>query len=172
MVDSPKAATSAITTHDQPNEPVASLSTTGGLYATPNEALKAVREDFLYWTGRLTETSLQLSYALIAANWAVFGSVEKLLNNLWAKLSIILVVIGLGLSVAGAKWMSELHRERIDYAETNESRWCREYERSRGERLPWPFTRKIEVGAQFLRGAKTWLPLAAGVSFFIALLSR
>jgi hypothetical protein len=32
-----------------------------GLYADPPAALKAVMDDYLYWTGRLTETSAQMS---------------------------------------------------------------------------------------------------------------
>ena len=55
------------------------------LYATPGDGLKAVRDDYLYWTGRLTDSSPQLSFAVIAANWAVFGSVQALLNSPWAK---------------------------------------------------------------------------------------
>src|SRR5688572_8854663 len=39
------------------------LSSSQTLYQLPSDALQAVREDFLYWTGKLSETSLQLSYA-------------------------------------------------------------------------------------------------------------
>src|SRR5947209_1299855 len=63
-----------------PSAPVNAV-VSGALYQSPGEALKAVREDYLYWTEKLTDTSLQLSYAVIAANWAVFGSVDKLLSN-------------------------------------------------------------------------------------------
>jgi hypothetical protein len=61
------------------------------LYATPEEALKKVSSEFEYWTGRLTETSLQMCYALIAANWLVFGSVRGILGNLCATLSLLMV---------------------------------------------------------------------------------
>jgi hypothetical protein len=82
---------------------VATISTTDSLYKSAHEALKVVHDDYLYWTGKLTDTSLQLGYAIIAANWAVFGSVDKILKNPWSKLSVALVIIGLDLSVAGAK---------------------------------------------------------------------
>jgi hypothetical protein len=134
--------------------------------------LKAVREDYLYWTGKLTETSLQLAYAVLAANWAVFGSVDKILTNFWSKLSVALVVVGLGLIVAGAKWMGELHQKRIDYAESDPSRWKAEYTEASGKRDPWPFTSVIERVGRVTREAKTWLPLLAGVLFLIALLLR
>jgi hypothetical protein len=70
-----------------------------GLYKTPRDALKTIRDDFSYWTGKVTETSFALSLAVIAANWAVFGSVNKLLNNIWAELSIAVVILSLGISL-------------------------------------------------------------------------
>ena len=155
-----------------PNAPLAAASTTEALYQSPSEALKAVHKDYLYWTGKLTDTSLQLSYAVIAANWAVFGSVDELLASFWSKPSVSLVIVGLGLSVAGAKWTGELHRARIEYAETDASRWKAEFQESAAKRDPWPFTKAIEYLGRAMREAKTWLPLIAGVSFFIALVRR
>jgi hypothetical protein len=154
------------------NAPLAAASRAEALYQSPNEALKAVREDYFYWTGKLTDTSLQLSYAMVAANWAVFGSVDKLLNNFWSMLSVSLVIVGLGLSVVTAKWMGELNRARIDYAETDLSRWEAEFRENARKRVPWPFTRSIESLGRAMREARTWLPLIAGVSFFIALVWR
>lgn len=153
-----------------PHAPVATISTTESLYKSVHEALQAVCDDYLYWTGKLTDTSLQLAYAIIAANWAVFGSVDKILKNPWSKLSVALVVIGLGLSVAGAKWMGELHRSRIDYAETDAVRWNAEFQETASKRDPWPFTGAIESLGRAMREARTWLPLAAGRLFLIALL--
>ena len=40
-----------------------------GLYGSSNDALKKVCSEYEYWSGRLTETSLQMCCALIAANW-------------------------------------------------------------------------------------------------------
>lgn len=142
------------------------------LYDSPKEALGDVKESYLYWTGKLTETSFQLSFALLAANWAIFGSVDGILKNFWSKLSVALVIAGLGLSVAGAKWIGELARARIEYAESNTSRWKEEFDKPRGQGDPWPFTDRIQGLGRSLREVKLWLPLAAGVSFFVAILSR
>lgn len=46
------------------------------------EGLADVRTDFFYWTGKLTDSSFQLSLALIGANWAAFGSFAKIVNNI------------------------------------------------------------------------------------------
>ena len=141
------------------------------LYQSPNEALKALREEYQYWTGRLTDTSLQLSYAVIAANWAVFGSVDKILNNRWSQISIGLVVAALLLSVFGAKWMGELHRKQIDRAESNLEIWNSEFKQNAGKRVPWPFTSQIESLGRISREVRVWLPLLAGIAFLIALVS-
>ena len=101
-----------------PTAPLAAIST---IYESPREATKAVCDNYQYWTVRLTDTSLQLSFAIIAANWAVFGSVASVLSRFWSELSVALVIIGLGLSLAGANWMGESLRRRIDYAESNPS---------------------------------------------------
>ncbi len=139
------------------------------LYANPGEAQRAVKQDFEYWTGKLTDSSFQLSLALIGANWAAFGSVQTILNNLWAKSSLGLVILSLAISLAGAKLMGELHRRRIKYAAQNPDRWARECTAAFGQDSPWPFTRGIEMLARSLREVKTWLPLLAGALFLKAL---
>jgi hypothetical protein len=52
-----------------------------GLYATPAERLKAIVAGFDYWSGKLTDTSVQMSCAVFAANWVVFGSLSGILKN-------------------------------------------------------------------------------------------
>jgi len=142
------------------------------LYSDAPEALKAVRDDYLYWTGKLTETSVQLSYAVLGANWAVFGSVDSILTNLWSKLSVFLIVLSLGMSVLGAKAMGEMHFGRINYAEADPARWNTEFHATAGKRDPWPFTGAIESLGSNMRAAKTWLPLIAGALFFVALFNH
>src|SRR5688500_9205365 len=89
------------------------------LYADAQEALRAVRDDYLYWTGKVTETSVQLSYAVLGANWAAFGSVNEIISNVWSKFSVFAIVLSLGVSVVGAQAMGEQHLKRINYAETD-----------------------------------------------------
>ena len=72
------------------NEPptAGALGLVNVLYKDPNAAATAVKESYDYWTGKLTESSFALSLAVIGANWAVFGSVDRVLNNIWSELSI------------------------------------------------------------------------------------
>ena len=158
-------------TQPQANDPAPpTTTTTGALYQSGNDALKAVRDDYLYWTGKLTDTSVQLSYAVVGANWAVFGTVDKILKNQWSQWSIGLVILGLLVNVAGAKWMGELHRRRIEYAEKDAERWEREFNETKGKIDPWPFSDGIESLGRLMREVRTWLPLVGGVLFLIALL--
>lgn len=154
-----------------PQAPAASVSEIPVTYTTPAVALGAVREEFLHWSEKLTDTSFQLSVALIAANWAVFGSVARVLENSWAKASLFLVVLSLGISLGGAKWMSEMLRHRYEYAEGDPIRWKQEHEASAGVRVAWPFTDNIELLGRVLRECKTWLPIVSGVLFLLGLIN-
>lgn len=139
------------------------------LYADPPEAAKAVHKDYLYWTGKLTDSSFELSVLIIAANWAVFGSIERVLNNCWAKSSISLVMLGLGINLAGAWYMAELHRKAFDHAEASPKRWRQEFNTYSGSSNPWPFTKDIESLGRTLRKYKTLLPLGGGILFLVGL---
>ena len=168
MSDGTQAATTP-----SPALPAASTGAAAGTpytYATPAAALEAVHGDFVYWSEKLTDTSLQLSFAVIAANWAVFGSVNRVLGNGWAKYSLFLVLLSLGISLAGSKFMSEMHRECYEYAESDLDRWKSEFDDSIGKRIAWPFTKTIERLGRVLRECKTWLPIGGGVLFLLALI--
>jgi len=154
-----------------PASPVTPLppSRSATLYATAGEGLKAVQEHYLDWTGRLTDSSLQLSLGVLAANWAVFGTVRGILGNPWAKSSVFLVIATMTLNLLCSKWMSELHRNRVNYASANVMRWEEACTASLGKSDPWPFTRGIERLGRAMREVRTWLPLAAGALFLTGL---
>lgn len=148
-------------------------STPTRLYASADEALKKVGSEFEYWTGRLTDASTQMCYALIGANWAIFGSVHGILSNGWAKCSLILVLVTLATGVAGAWYLSEALRRRVAYAEENLDRWEREYEHATQKGVSWPFTRAIEGCGLLLRWIKSTFTLLSGLFLIIgALVSR
>ena len=141
----------------------------GPLYANPRDALKAVRDDYLYWTAKLTDSSFSLSAAVIGANWAIFGAVDRILKNSWSKWSVIVVIVGLVISLLAAKEMGELHRKRIEYAEEDPDRWKKEFQATLGRKDPWPFSDWIEKLGRLLRVCRTWIPILGGILFLIAL---
>jgi hypothetical protein len=141
-----------------------------GLYASPQEALKSISDGYSYWTSKLTESSFALSLAVIGANWAVFGSVDKVLNNICAELSIVAVILSLVISLIGHWYLGGQLRKRIAYAEENTARWTNEFTENVGKSTAWPSTERIDCWAACFRFFKTFLPVIGGVFFFIALL--
>ena len=143
-----------------------------GLYNSPQAAENSIREDYLYWTGKLTESSFVLSLAVIGANWAVFGSVNKVLSNIWAELSIAAVISNLVISLIGNGWLGRLLRQRIEYAEQDPTRWQREFNENAGKSTPWPSTQTIDCWSGIFRLAKIFLPVIGGAFFLIALFTQ
>jgi hypothetical protein len=138
-----------------------------GLYATPEEALKKVSSEFEYWTGKLTETSLQMCYALIGANWVIFGSVNGILHSQWAKWSLVLVMLALSSNVIGAWILSESLRTRIGYGEAHTAEWAAQFEANRGKDVAWPFTDKIQNTGKYMRWIKAGFTIVSGVLLII-----
>ena len=139
-------------------------------YATPVEALKVVKEDFAYWTGNITDISFKLSFAVIACNWAVFGSWNKINDNDLSKWSIAVVLLCLVISLIGAYLLGKMLRNRYYYAEKDIGRWEKEFLTQREPMDPWPETTEIELLSIGLRGCKVILPLLGGVLFILAIL--
>ncbi len=143
-----------------------------GLYANPQEALKSIQDYHLYWTAKLTESSFALSLALIGANWAVFGSVDKMFDNIYAEISIALVILSLVIILGGNGWLGRLLRQRVEYAEQNTMRWQTEFNENAGKLTHWPSTRTIDWSAAVFRIAKICLPIIGGAFFLIALFTQ
>jgi len=151
-----------------PVNPASSTDTPAkGLYATPDEALKKVSSEYEYWSGKLTETSLQMCYAIIGANWAVFGTVTGISHNIWSKLSLGMVMVALGSNVVAALRLSESLKKQMDYGEGNAEMWAYEFERSKGKNVAWPFTDAIQDTGKNMRWVKGGFAIAGAVFFLI-----
>jgi len=143
-----------------------------GLYDSARDALKSIRDDYSYWTSKLTESSFALSLAVIGANWAVFGSFDKVRNNIWAELSIAAVILTLVISLIGHWYLGGLLRKRIAYAEQDAARWQKEFNENAGKSTPWPSTPAIDNWANAFRFAKMSLPVLGGAFFVIAFFTQ
>lgn len=143
-----------------------------GLYDSPQAALKSIGEAYSYWTGKLTESSFALSLAVIGANWAVFGSFDKVLSNIWAGLSIAAVLLTLVISLIGHWYLGEQLRKRIAYAEEDAARWQKEFNENAGKSTPWPSTKTIDNWAWVFRLARMSLPMLGGALFVIAFFTQ
>jgi hypothetical protein len=143
-----------------------------GTYESPRKALEEVGGYYKGWSTKLTEASLQMCYALIGANWVVFGSVGKLLESPWAKWSLLMVMVTLASNVAGAWWLSESLRRRFKYAEKNKVQWALEFNENADKESAWPSTEGIDNTAIFLRHLKALLPIAGGVFLIIGAIRK
>ena len=151
---------------DKENSAVETLA-----YQNPAEGLKKIQTDYEYWTRTLTRGSFELSVALIAANWAVFGTVDHVLNNPWSKGSVFLVVVNVAINLLGALVMSDLLRRQWEKAEAEPDDWRSEWKAAAHTDKPWPFTTSIQCLGKILRWCKVLLPLSGGVLFLVGLLT-
>lgn len=141
-----------------------------GSYESPRAALNSVQAWYNARTTALSERSVELSYAIIGANWAVFGSAGKILSSPYAKLSIGLILLFLALNLSLTRLLVELLRKRYFYAEGNPSRWAQEFEQNKGKAVAWPSTNMIDGIARALREVRTWFPLLAGGTLLVGIL--
>jgi len=152
---------------DKSKEPASLELAKSGVHETSRKALERVGSEFDHWSGKLTETSLQMCYALIGANWVVFGSVGGILNSGWAKLSLLMVMLTLSSNLIGSWWASEAHRKQFEYAEENPTRWESEFEEAKGKRTAWPFSDNMESVGRGMRRIKVSFPLIGGLLLVI-----
>jgi hypothetical protein len=138
-----------------------------GVHESPRKALEKVSFYFEGRTKKLTETSVQMCYALIGANWVVFGSVGKILQSNYAKASLLFVMLTLGINVIGAWFMSESLRRRFEWAEGHDSEWNAEFNAAKGKRVAFPFSEMQESLPFWLRQVKGSFALISAVLLII-----
>jgi hypothetical protein len=112
-----------------------------------------------------------MSYAVIAANWVVFGSLNGILKNNWSKFSLLLVLVGLGANVVATLILCESHRIRAEYGDCDAKRWAAEFDQFANTRNSWPFTAGIESTARWMRRIKAYFTLGGGLLLFIGVIS-
>jgi cytochrome bd-type quinol oxidase subunit 2 len=138
-----------------------------GIYESSTDALKQINEAFDYWSGQITVTSLQMCYALIGANWVIFGSVGNILHSRYAIVSLLLVVLALTFNMVSAYVLPEYMRSRFGYAVSDRKRWEAEFQHEKIESTTWPYSKWTEEASIATRLIKVILPLASGVCLVI-----
>ncbi|MBA7644511.1 hypothetical protein ES703_52255 [subsurface metagenome] len=138
-------------------------------YKDAGEGLKQISKAFDDWCAILTRHSIQAAYAIIAANWAVHGNAQTVLDNVWSKLSLASVFIFLSLNLLATRWMIKLHYKHCLYADADPQQWKKDFEDSKARQTAWPYTEKIQNLGVWLRRLKIWAPVLAAVLFIISL---
>ncbi len=138
-------------------------------FSKPGDAWQELFDGFNEWGATLSSHGLQAAYALIAANWAVHGNARAILDNIFAKLSIAMIICFLGLNLLGDWWMVLLYENRLKYADDDKDRWEKEFQDAAKEKSSWPYTKLIENLGLWLRILKTLAPVIAGILFILSL---
>jgi hypothetical protein len=138
-----------------------------GLFESAKEALDKVQDTYDYWSGKLTDITLQISFALIGANWAIFNSVNGILGSYWSKASMVCVLLALVSNVIAALALSEMSNARVGYAEENLVRWEKEFKENTGKKVAWPFTDRINFVGTLMRFVRTALIVLGGVFLIV-----
>ena len=136
-------------------------------FKSSGDASKELFDRFNDWASALTARSIQASFAIIAANWAVYGSEQAILANPLSKWSLTIAMVFLGLNVTATWWMAVLYGRRVNHAQEDKDRWETEYIQVANRQAPWPYTKLIEGLGGWMRVANALVPLVAG-SLFIA----
>lgn len=143
-----------------------------GLFENADVALKAVHESYGYWSGKFNETSLKMCYALIAANWMVFGSVNGILSSQLAKWSLLMPMLAIGTDVAGSWWLGYSLNKQAQYGEANGKDWGEKFKNAAGTDDPFPFTAAQQNAGAVIRAVKALAILAASILFVIGAIRK
>jgi hypothetical protein len=108
-----------------------------------------------------------MCYALIGANWVVFGSVGNILHNRYSIVSLLLVLLALTFNLFSAYALAEYMRRRFGYAVSNRKRWEAEFQDEKIQSTTWPYSKWTEGASIATRMIKVVLPLASGVWLII-----
>ena len=119
-------------------------SSTSRRFSNAGDAVKELFEGFNDWSATVSAHGMYTAYAIIAANWAVYGDAQAIIGNLWAKSSIAIIISFLGLNLFCTWLMTKCYAKRCEYADENKARWSSEFEREKISPSAWPYTKFIE----------------------------
>lgn len=136
-------------------------------FKSAGDALKKLNAEYDYWSGTLSDYSYKISFAVIAANWAVHGSANAIISNSFSKLSMITVFVFLCLLLIVSFILIRLHSRQFRYGDEDTDRWEREFLTAKDSRY-WPYTKAIHFFGKGLQYVKLILPLAAAAFFIIS----
>ncbi|MBS1581772.1 MAG: hypothetical protein JST66_06175, partial [Bacteroidetes bacterium] len=125
----------------------------------------------LEWDKRTYEASLALNVGVVAAVWAIWGSVRAIQHNGWAVAALCIVGFGLLINLVMAFFLTELHRRRGDYAASNAEEWARlaqRFEAKTDPNDPFPFTVTIQRTKNGFRAIRVVLPVLGVAALVVA----
>ena len=143
-------------------------------FESAREGSVQLRKDFVDWNRMLANRSLELSFGILAANWAVHSSsTDSILQNQAAKWSVVVVCLFLGFNLILTRLMTGLYAAQYRRSQANPDEWQREFDASRTKKATrWPYSTEIEHLGSVIRELRAWVPIGAGLLFFVSLFGR
>ena len=138
-------------------------------FSKAGDAAAELITGFNDWSANISLYGMHMAYAVIAANWAVYGNAQAILSNPWAKYSVAIVIFFLGLNLFCTWLMTNLYANQCDYANDDKIRWKKEFNNENITSSAWPYTKYIENLGDFIRIIKVWVPIVGGVVFILGL---
>ena len=111
---------------------------------------KRVAENTNRWNASLETLSVQLCYAIIAANWAVHTDTDSILDNRAATWSLAIAVTFLALNVVLVGINTQIMWKRMYDVEHDPTWWTAEAKRKVGDAsysFPFPLSRRPSATA-------------------------
>ncbi len=138
-------------------------------FANAGEASKELVEAYNAWSSNLTKHSIEVAFAVIAANWAVYGGTREIITNLWARWSVVVALLFLGYNLVATRLMAQRHWDQIELAESDHEAWKKACEKTASTNDPWPYTKKIESLGHTMRAVKAFAPVVGAALFLLSL---
>lgn len=121
------------------------------------------------WSLDLSSKSIQASYAIIGAAWAVYGGTNGgFFNNDLALLAVSLAIAHIGFSLIVQLSMIEMLTNRYWSAQRDAVSWKREWEQSGEPHSVWPFTSGIQILGRSYHWLKVIFPVTAAILLIIS----
>ncbi len=138
-------------------------------FANAGEATKELVEAYTACSSALTKHSIEVAFAVIAANWAVYGGTREIITNLWARWSVVIALLFLGYNLVATRLMAQRNWDQIELAESDHEAWEKGFEQTAGTNDPWPYTKKIESLGHTMRAVKAFAPVVGAALFLLSL---
>lgn len=136
---------------------------------TAEDALDELNDYYKHWTRMLTTRSIELSFGIIAANWAVHGNANAVLSNGWAKSSIVIIICFFGVDLIGTCGIGELLRRCCSAAGKDRETFVARHDNPKIRPPYWPYTKSIVTVGLLLYLIKLVAPITACFCFLLSL---
>lgn len=131
-------------------------------FKNAGEAAKEVHTAYNDWTSSLGKHGLQLTFALMAANWAFHGTTKSILDDWLSTASMLIALVYLTTFLALTYWLVLEHRKCHERTDADKIVWANEFQKSASGKSSWPYTKTCETLGDTLHFLHFAAPVSCG----------